>query len=76
MYRACLNKSLANLTYFNLEVVSTTLVGIHPCASATGASPLLRTGWPQAGRGGVCTCNNSAANHLHCAEVPASVISS
>ena len=69
MYKPCLNTSKANLTYFNLEVVSTRLTGIYPCASADGASPLLQTGWPQAGRGAPCTCDNNASEHLHCAEV-------
>ena len=74
MYPACLNTSLPDLTYFNLEVVITSLEGIHPCASASGSSPRLRTGWPQAvGQGATCTCNNSAGDHLHCAEVAASV---
>jgi hypothetical protein len=72
MYRDCLNTSLPNLTFFNLEVVSTRLVGIFACASANGTSPLLRTGWPpHADR--PCTCNNSASEHLHCREVPASL---
>ena len=80
MYRDCLNTSLPNLTYFNLEVVAPRLQGIHACASADGSSELLRTGWPGAGAeagegavGGDCTCDNNASHHLHCAEVPASV---
>ena len=73
MYKECLNSSLPDLTYFNREVVHTSLQGIHACASASGSSPLLRTGWPQAGQGAACTCNNSAGDHLHCAEVAASV---
>tara|TARA_B100000780_G_scaffold176004_1_gene123308 strand:- start:39 stop:635 length:597 start_codon:yes stop_codon:yes gene_type:complete len=73
MYKGCLNTSLPDLTYFNREVVVTSLQGIHTCASADGSSPLLRTGWPQAGKGATCTCNNSAGDHLHCAEVAASV---
>ena len=81
MYSDCLNTSLPNLTFFNLEVVSTRLQGIHACASANGSSPLLRTGWPGAKAGGgeaaagaPCTCDNNASEHLHCAEVPASVL--
>ena len=74
MFGDCLDTNNTNLTYFNLEVVSTRLVGIHPCASADGASPLLRTGWPRAPEtSGPCTCDNNASEHLHCAEVPYSL---
>ena len=77
MYEDCLDRSLLNLTYFNLEVVSTHLVGIYACGSEGGSSPLLRTGWPQGvdGRGSTpCTCDNSKSNHLHCSEVPDSLV--
>ena len=74
MYDDCLNTSLANLTYFNLEVVATRLVGIHACASANDTTPLLRTGWPHAGEARECTCDNNASEHLHCSEVPASLM--
>ena len=75
MYGDCLNTSLPSLTYFNRELVSTHLIGIHPCASEAGNSSLLRTGWPMvAGGGAPCTCNNSAREHLHCAEVPFSLL--
>ena len=57
MYKACLNTSLPDLTYFNLEVVITSLQGIHACASVSGSSPLLRTGWPWAG--------SRAGRHMH-----------
>ena len=74
MYSDCLNMSTPNLTYFNLEVVSTKLVGIYPCASPDGKTPLLRTGWPQEADGGApCTCDNNVSMHLHCAEVPPSL---
>lgn len=70
MYRDCLDTNSTNLAYFNREVVSTRLVGVHACASADGASPLLRTGWPSVPEmTGPCTCDNNASEHLHCAEV-------
>lgn len=73
MYGDCLNTSRRMLTFFNRELVSTRLVGIHACASANGTSPLLATGWPHAGRARPCTCDNAASEHLHCLEVPYSL---
>ena len=69
MYGGCINQTLApTLRYFNLEIVSTKLTGVHPCASADGRSPLITTGWR--GAGGPCTCDNNASAFLHCDEVP------
>jgi len=81
MYRDCLNESIPTLTYFNVEIVSTKLQGIHACASANGTSPLLSTGWPQTAAetpglydvSGACTCDNNASAHLHCAELQLSI---
>lgn len=73
MYGDCLNLTSPTLRYFNHEVVHVRLVGIFPCASANGSSQLLQSGWPQAGRGAPCSCDNNASDHLHCAEVPASM---
>jgi len=68
MYSDCLNRSVPGLTYFNVEIVSTQLVGWHACASAGGDSPLLRAGW----RGSApCSCNNSL-EFLNCEEAPLS----
>ena len=65
MYGQCRNASSAGLNYFNIEVVSTKLVGIHACAIASGESPLIRSGWKGAH---TCTCNNSI-DFLNCEEV-------
>lgn len=73
MYGACLDRSKRNLNYFNHEIVATGLQGIFACASANGSTPLLQTGWPQAGSGAPCTCVNNASDQLHCAEVPSSL---
>ena len=73
MYGDCLNATASNLRYWNHEVVHVRLQGIYTCASANGSTPLLQTGWPHAGRGAPCTCNNNASTHLHCSEVAASL---
>ena len=58
----------------NIELVSTKLQGIWPCASEDGRSALIRSGWAGAQP---CTCNNSVhSRHLNCAEVPPSSASS
>jgi len=65
MYGLCLNGSRAP-TLYNIEIVSTALVGVYPCASDDGRSTRVRTGWRGAN---TCTCNNSASSFLHCQEV-------
>lgn len=67
MYGQCRNASLPGLNYFNIEIVSTKLVGFHPCATSSGTSPLIRSGW-KGGR--ACTCNTSSSiDFLNCKEV-------
>lgn len=65
MYGQCRNASEPALDFFNIEIVATRLVGYHACASSTGSSPLIRSGWR-----GVrpCNCNNSI-DFLNCLEV-------
>ena len=65
---SCCNAGFADLSDDRISMVS---------ASAGGMSPLLRTGWPQGadGHGGQsCTCDNNASEHLHCREVPDSLV--
>ena len=56
------NKHYLNLGY---EIVSTRLVGKHACASESGMSPLIRSGWQGSNN---CTCDNNIPR-LNCAEV-------
>ena len=66
MYGQCRDASKPALNYWNIEVVSTRLVGFHPCGSSDGVSPLIRSGWQGSD---ACSCNNSRA-FINCAEVP------
>ncbi|KAL1528808.1 hypothetical protein AB1Y20_010132 [Prymnesium parvum] len=67
MYGQCRNASSLELNFFNVEIVSTKLVGLHSCTS-NGSTPLIRSGWKGARP---CTCDNSRS-FLNCAEVSAS----
>merc|ERR1712060_215794 len=69
-FKAC-NKQGGKLTYPNMEIVSTKLVGLHACASKDGQSDLLRTGW---GADNSCVCDNSQ-NELNCQGVPIKPVS-
>ena len=52
--------------YMNYEIVSTKLVGIYSCASKSGTSPLIKSGWEGSKP---CTCSN-APNELNCNGIP------
>ena len=63
------NDTVEVVANMNYELVSTRLEGLYPCASATGRSPLLRSGWHAHNN---CTCNNSApvlGRWLYCEEI-------
>ena len=68
MYGQCRDAAVPGLNYFNVEIVSTKLIGFHSCNTATGSSPLIRSGWKGSR---ACTCSNSI-DFLNCAEIPIS----
>ena len=53
-FKAC-NKKGGKLTYPNIEILSTRLVGHYACTSKTGTSDLIRTGWAA---DKPCVCDN------------------